>query len=178
MSTDPSVTVSLLFGATHEEQAAGSTVVWLHAEHDASNIRELSEAIRRAVYIDGTHVILDLSDVTFMCAATVGVIVEAKSLLDALALTLRLRRPSRYARRIIELCNLSQLFEGDELNRDYNSKADALRSWVAVPALPRAKDPRDSSVDEVSAYAETPMMTPDICHEPDEEIDMKEAVGA
>jgi anti-anti-sigma factor len=77
MSIVACVTVSLLFGATCEEQAGGVTVVWLHGEHDASNAVEVSEAIRRALDVDEADVTLDLCDVTFMSAATVGVIVAA-----------------------------------------------------------------------------------------------------
>ena len=136
MTVESCVTVSLLFGATPEEQSAGVTVAWLHGEHDAFTATQLSEAIRRAVDVDGTDVTLDLRDVTFMSAATVGVIVDARNLLEARSLTLRLRCPSRSAWHILELSGLSGLFDNDRWVRDRYTFGCALGSWVKVPTLP------------------------------------------
>jgi anti-anti-sigma factor len=138
MSIVSCVTVSLLFGATPAEQADGVTVVWLRGEHDASNARYLSEAIRRAVDVDGADVTLDLRDVTFMSCATVGVIVAARQLCEARSLKLRLRDPSRCARRLLDLCSLDALLLDGACGK--NESGDALRSWVAVPKLPRQAD--------------------------------------
>ena len=73
--------VASLFGASREELARGLIVIWLHGEHDASTANQLLSAIWRAVSIDGTGVMLNPSDVTFMGAATIGAIVTAKDLL-------------------------------------------------------------------------------------------------
>jgi anti-anti-sigma factor len=134
----PCVTVALLFGATPDEQDYGVTVVWLRGEHDASTARYLSEAIRRAVDVDDADVMLDLRDVTFMSCATVGVIVKAKTLCKARSLTLRVRRPSRCARRLLDLCSLNTLILDDDCVT--TERPTALRSWVAVPTLTREAD--------------------------------------
>jgi anti-anti-sigma factor len=136
MTVESCLSVSLLFGATPEEQSAGVTVVWLHGEHDAFTATQLSEAIRRAVDVDGMDVTLDLSDVTFMSAATIRVIVDSGKLLEAKSLTLRLRCPSLCAWRIIELSGLCGLFDNDKWVRDRYTFGCALGSWVKVPVLP------------------------------------------
>jgi anti-anti-sigma factor len=111
MPIEPCVTVSLLFGATSADCDVGYTIVRLHGHHDASTAGEVSCAIRRAVAIDSSSAILDLEDVAFMDSATINVIINAETLLSARSLTLRLRRPSRAALRVIGLCSVERLLE-------------------------------------------------------------------
>ena len=87
------------------------TVISLHGEHDASTATDLSETIRETIDLHGTDLILDLRNVTFMSAATIGVIINANNLCQARSLTLRLRQPLPCARRIIKLCDLHALVE-------------------------------------------------------------------
>ena len=77
------------------------TVVWLRGEHDLSTVDSLSEIMARAIALDDADVVVDLSDVVFMSAATVGVIIRAREFLrleSALArapFALEVRRPRR-----------------------------------------------------------------------------------
>ena len=136
----PCVAVSLLSGAAYKEQHGRETVVWLSGEHDASTATHLFEAIRRAIDLDGADIVLDFRDVTFMSAATVTVVVSATNLCEARSLSLRLRRLSPCARRIIELCDLNRLVDSVDSNERVeqgNASGDALRSWVQVPTIKR-----------------------------------------
>ncbi len=135
----PCVTVSLLSGAAYKEQHGRETVVWLSGEHDASTATHLFEAIRRAIDLDGADIMLDFRDVTFMSAATITVIVSAKNLCEARSLSLRLRRLSPCARRLIELCDLDRLVDSNKRVEQGKASGDALRSWVQVPTLKRER---------------------------------------
>src|SRR6187549_558649 len=77
------------------------TVVWLGGEHDLSTVAALSDTLRRAVALDTAGLIVDLSDVQFMDASILGVIVRTRALLSPRFLVLR--SPSRYARLVLEL---------------------------------------------------------------------------
>ena len=92
-----------------------ATIVWLDGEHDASSVAELSETIARAIAVDDSDVILDMSEVTFMSAATVGVLVRARNFLNLRSRSLTVRAPSKCTRRILEICELGDLFAPDEL---------------------------------------------------------------
>jgi anti-anti-sigma factor len=83
----------------------GRIVLWLGGEHDLSTQACLSAAIA-AVDAD---VVLDLSEVEFMDAATIGAILRARVLLRRRSRSLMLRAPSRRARLVIGLCGLDDL---------------------------------------------------------------------
>jgi anti-anti-sigma factor len=87
-----------------------STVV-LGGEHDAGTIAELSTTLARSISTGNDDLIVDLSRVQFMAAATVGVLVRARMLLGIRSRSLRLRSPSQRARRILELSNLADLID-------------------------------------------------------------------
>ena len=60
-------------GTAGVARAAGRTVVWLRGEHDISTVDALANVLARAIAFDD-DVVVDLCDVEFMGAATVGVI--------------------------------------------------------------------------------------------------------
>jgi anti-sigma B factor antagonist len=94
------------------------TVVWLSGDHDLLTVAALSETLARAFALDDADVVLDLSGVRFMGAATVDVVVRAKDLLDLRSRALTLRSPSESAQRVIDLCGLADLVDpssGDAL---------------------------------------------------------------
>jgi anti-anti-sigma factor len=62
---------------TFPAPAADRTVVWLRGEHDVSTVSALSQTMARAIALDDGDLVVDLSGVQFMDAATVGVIVRA-----------------------------------------------------------------------------------------------------
>jgi anti-anti-sigma factor len=108
-------------------------VVWLRGEHDISTNGALCRALARAIALDDAALVLDLSEVEFMGASTLGVIVRARELLRLWSRSLTVRSPSACARRIIELCGLDDLLGPENADR----KGKALGSWVAVPAAER-----------------------------------------
>lgn len=94
------------------ERGGARTVAWLRGEHDLSTVAELSGVMGAAIALDDSDLVIDMSDVEFVDAAIVGVIVRARVLLRSRSRSLTVRAPSRCARRIFELCGLSHLLEG------------------------------------------------------------------
>jgi anti-sigma B factor antagonist len=90
---------------------ADRTVVWLRGEHDVSTVAALSQTMARAIALDDGDLVIDLSDVQFMDAATVGVIIRARDFLRLQSRSLVLRFPSSCAARILDLCDLGDLLE-------------------------------------------------------------------
>jgi anti-anti-sigma factor len=88
-----------------------ANLVWLRGEHDCSTVAAATEVIDRAIAFGGVDVVVDLEDVSFMDAATVGLIARASERLEIRARSLVLRSPSPCARRILELCRLSHLID-------------------------------------------------------------------
>jgi anti-anti-sigma factor len=117
---------------------AGCLVVWVRGEHDASTARELSATMARAVAAGG-DVVLDLSGVEFMDAATVSVVLRTRELLRVRSRSVTVRSPSVRARRVLELCDVADLIDasGVEAVGNTGSPPDALGSWIARPATHR-----------------------------------------
>lgn len=95
---------------------AGRTVVWVRGDQDLSTVAVLSETMNRAIALDDANLVIDLSDVQFMGAATIGAIVEAREVLRLRARTLALRAPSPCAQRVVGLCGLADRFDADRLH--------------------------------------------------------------
>jgi anti-anti-sigma factor len=114
---------------------AGHSVVWVRGEHDISTTPALSDTIARAIALDEPDVLVDLSEVQFMSAATVGVLIRARELLDRQSRTLTLRAPSACVLRVLEVCGLSGIFRAAESDQRAAPKKvpSALGSWVEVP---------------------------------------------
>ncbi len=86
------------------------TVVSLYGDHDISTLAELSEAMARGIALDDAEVVVDLSGVKFMGAATVTVIVRARDFLRAHSRGLTVR--SRQVRQaFLDVCGLAGLIE-------------------------------------------------------------------
>ena len=90
---------------------AGRTVVALYGEHDIDTLAELSSAMAGAIALDDADVVVDLSGVEFMGAATVTVIERARDFLRARSRALTVRAPSRCARRVLDVFGLTGLVE-------------------------------------------------------------------
>jgi len=88
------------------EHDGGGTVVWLRGEHDIATVPTLADAIDRAISLDDGNVVVDLSDVEFMGAATVGVLLRARESLRSRSRLLDLRAPSSRAQRVLDLCGV------------------------------------------------------------------------
>jgi anti-anti-sigma factor len=85
--------------------------VWLSGEHDLSTVDALSQTLARAFALDDADVVLDLSGVRFMGAATIEVIVRAKDVLDVRSRGLTLRYPSESVQPVVDLCGLADLVD-------------------------------------------------------------------
>jgi len=119
---------------------ADNAVVWLRGEHDISTLPALREILLRAIGHDDADLTLDLSEVTFIDAATVGTIVRTREFLRFWSRSLALRSPSRCARRLLELCDLADLVDLGRSEATGSARsATALGTWVAVPATEPAK---------------------------------------
>jgi hypothetical protein len=100
----------------------------------------------QAVALDDADVVVDLSDVQFMGAATVGVIIRARELLRLQSRSLALRSPSKCARRILDVCGHADLLDRRPIDAmPMTGTADALATWVAVPATDRIDQRTDAS---------------------------------
>ena len=87
----------------------GRAVLTLRGEHDAANAAELSHELDRVMSSDEADLVLDLSEVQFMGASTVGVIAHTREVLDRQHRHLSVQRPSRCAQRVLEICGLADL---------------------------------------------------------------------
>ena len=132
-----SVTVSRRDVAGVPARRTGSVVVRLRGEHDLSTVPELSAALVQATMLDDADVVVDLTEVEFMGAATLGVLLGARELLRAQSRCLVLRSPPSCVRRVLELCGDTDLLAPAEAT-PVTSAAAALGTWVAVPATDRA----------------------------------------
>lgn len=88
--------------------------------------RELSEMMARAVALDDSDLVLDLSDVQFMDAATINVLIRSREFLRARSRSLVLTAPSTSALRVIRACGLDHLIEP-------GPAAPARRPWSRRP---------------------------------------------
>jgi anti-anti-sigma factor len=92
-------------------EGSGRTVVWMRGEHDIATVDALSETMARAIALDDADLLVDLSDVEFMGAATVGVLSRTREYLRSKSRSMTLRRPSPIARRLLEVSGLASLIE-------------------------------------------------------------------
>lgn len=97
--------------ASFSGREAESTVVWLRGEHDVCTVAELSATMAHATALDDGDLIVDLSGVAFMDAASLRVIMGTREHLAEHSRSLALRSPSTCARRLLDLCGLSNLLD-------------------------------------------------------------------
>ncbi|MDQ1392924.1 MAG: hypothetical protein QOF30_1901 [Acidimicrobiaceae bacterium] len=87
------------------------TAVWLTGEHDSATVAVLADALARAIFVDDADLIVDLSAVTFLDAATIGVLIRGRNILRTQSRSLTLRCPQRRASIVIGICGLTGLVE-------------------------------------------------------------------
>lgn len=146
-----SVTVCHRYLVGEPVRGAAGVVVWLRGEHDLSTVPVVSEAMAWVIAVDGSDVVVDLSEVQFMGAATLGVLVGARELLRVRSRSLVVRSPSRCARRVLELCGDTGLLDRVE-PAALTGTAGALGTWVQVPAT----HPVDTSLPEPATAPDPP----------------------
>ena len=86
-------------------------VVQLRGDHDWSTVPALAAMLASAVAGEDTNLVVDLSEVHFMNAATIRVLSASADFMKAQRRTFALRSPSRGAQRILELCGAGGLCE-------------------------------------------------------------------
>ena len=140
MSSDtPSTTYFSSCRLVRAGSGAEPSVVWLGGDHDIATKDVLAAVLAEAVALDEPAVVIDMSGMHFISAATIGVIVGAKNVLARKGCSLVLRGPPPFVRRVFDVCGLSGLLEGDPGADSFEAVegAAALGSWVDVPATPR-----------------------------------------
>jgi anti-anti-sigma factor len=86
-------------------------VVWLVGEYDISTEIALWQTLEDAMAFDAGDLVVDLSEVQFFDAATIGVFVRARCDLHGRGQILTLRSPTAFRRRVLDLCGLSEILE-------------------------------------------------------------------
>ena len=88
--------------------AHGDTiVVQLRGDHDSSSVPSLAATLASAVALDTANVVVDLSEVKFINAASIRVLTAAGDMMSGEGRTFELRSPSRGAQRILDLCGVN-----------------------------------------------------------------------
>lgn len=86
-------------------------IVWLRGEHDVSTSVADSEDLARAIALNDSNLIVDLSEVRFMDGSTIRTLIRAHAFLDARSRSLTLRSPSRCAALLIRLSGIEALID-------------------------------------------------------------------
>jgi anti-anti-sigma regulatory factor len=82
------------------------TLLVLHGDHDSARLKELRYAIAKAISLDDRDLVVDLSDVGFICAGTIGTLVRTRAMLDSLSRTCTFRSPSAHTQKILAICGV------------------------------------------------------------------------
>ena len=90
---------------------ADHSVVWVRGAQDSSTVVALCMTVARAIALDDADLVIDLSEVTFMDAATVEVMVRAEAFLRDRSRSLTLRSPSSHAWRVLGVAGLAELVD-------------------------------------------------------------------
>jgi anti-anti-sigma factor len=101
---------------SREGSEDGPVIVWAWGEYDLATDNELSATLARAIALDSAALVVDLSEVEFLGASTLGVIVRARNFLCLRSRSLTVRLPSVFVRRVIDACNLNDLTHADPKN--------------------------------------------------------------
>jgi anti-anti-sigma factor len=150
-----SVTVSSRRSPAFARRGLPEVAVCLRGEHDLSTVAELSATLAQAMAPGDTDLVVDLSRVELMTAATVGVLVRARELLGSRSRSLELRSPSRRARRVLELSDLRDLL-GQEIDRGVEvSMLDRVPKIGLAESLEAGSE---TSSDDVVCSADDPPM--------------------
>ena len=112
------------------EGDARCTVVWLQGEYDISTVTALSQTMARTVANEGGDLVVDLSGVQFMDAATIGVLIRTRNEMRLQLRSLTLRSPSPFEQRILGLCGLTDLLDPPPADTGTTQRTSALDSLL------------------------------------------------
>ncbi|MEO8696983.1 MAG: STAS domain-containing protein [Acidimicrobiales bacterium] len=93
--------------STPRSRQTEATIITLTGEHDVATLPADNELFAIAIASSHSDIVVDLSGVDFMSAATVDLIVGIRRLLAAQSRMLTLRSPSNRAKRILDLCGVA-----------------------------------------------------------------------
>ena len=99
------------WGGAHVASQGPRIIVSLWGEHDLCTAATVVAALSRAVDAGAGDVVVDVADVSFLDASTLGLITCAHGTLRHQARSLSLRSPSRFTARLLEVCDLAWLIE-------------------------------------------------------------------
>ena len=86
-------------------------VVVMRGEYDITTVASLWKWFGQVMAADDADLIVDMGEVTFLDAATISVVIRARTFLAERSRWLLIRSPSPCVRRIFEICELDTLFE-------------------------------------------------------------------
>jgi len=129
----------VFLSVTVSRRGPPDVVVHLRGEHDLASVTELSATLARAITVGDADLVVDLSRVEFMGAATVGVLTWARELLLARSRSLVLRSPSSSARRVLELCDLDGLVEAPTEDAGAGVEVTMLDRFPKIVAFARPR---------------------------------------
>ena len=99
------------WGGAQVASEGAQTIVSLWGEHDVCcTAATVVAALSRAVDAGG-DVVVDLGEVSFLDASTLGLIACTEDLLRRQARSLSVRSPSRFASRLLGVCGMAWLIE-------------------------------------------------------------------
>jgi len=91
------------------ERETNGNVVWLKGQHDISSVTTLTQMMATTMMLHRATLMVDPSEVPFMEAATIGVIVSVSNDLPLQPRSLAVRSASTQARRVLDLCGLTRV---------------------------------------------------------------------
>ncbi|HEX6237426.1 MAG TPA: STAS domain-containing protein [Acidimicrobiales bacterium] len=106
---------------------ADRTVVRLRGEYDLTTRAALQDALDRAIAHGDGDLVVDLSQVRFLDAGSVGIILQAREALRTRSCSLTLRSPRGITRRIFELCDLTHLIDDGPSHATSTSRTNGRR---------------------------------------------------
>jgi anti-sigma B factor antagonist len=94
-------------------QDADSVVVTPAGEADLYTVPRLRHALRQAIAMGRSRVIVDLDQLIFMDASTLGVLVDARRRMSEAGGSLQVRCHTRQGRRVLSVAGLDGLLQSD-----------------------------------------------------------------
>lgn len=92
----------------------GVAVLSVRGEIDGHTAPHLRESIKRACEL-GVPVALDMQQVTFMDSTGLAAVIAASGFTDGIFSSVKITRPSRQVRRLLEIAGLDEILLGDQV---------------------------------------------------------------
>lgn len=92
-------------------RSSDRTILWLHGEHDLATTELLTDTLATTIEGDRGDVVVDMSNMRFIDAATIGVLLRGRAILADQSRRLTFRSPPTCAQRVLGVCGLSGLVD-------------------------------------------------------------------